>query len=111
LRVYAICHSSFHVEQTVSTARPIPSRGAVGELLQENEALAADLEATPMALALAWLLSRPDVTAPVLGPRTLDQLTGSFPALDVTIGDETSTRLDELFPGPGDEARRPTPGP
>ena len=33
-----------------------------------TEALAAHLDATPTALALGWLLSRPGVTAPVLGP-------------------------------------------
>ena len=59
---------------------------------------------TPTVLALAWLLSRPGVTAPVLGPRTLEQLTGSFPALDVTLDAPTLARLDELFPGPGGEA-------
>jgi NDP-hexose C3-ketoreductase / dTDP-4-oxo-2-deoxy-alpha-D-pentos-2-ene 2,3-reductase len=63
--------------------------------------LAAELDVTPTALALAWLLSRPGVAAPVLGPRTLEQLTGSFPALDVMIDERTSGRLDELFPGPG----------
>jgi aryl-alcohol dehydrogenase-like predicted oxidoreductase len=72
--------------------------------LEQYEGLAGDLNATPTALALAWLLSRPGVTAPVLGPRTLDQLTGSLPALDITIDDQTSSRLDELFPGPGGEA-------
>jgi aryl-alcohol dehydrogenase-like predicted oxidoreductase len=72
--------------------------------LQQYEALAADLDVTPTALALAWLLSRPSVTAPVLGPRTLHQLTGSLQALDVTIDDQSSACLDELFPGPGGEA-------
>ena len=72
--------------------------------LEAYEALAAELDVTPTALALAWLLSRPGVTAPVLGPRTLEQLTGSFPALDVMIDERTSGRLDELFPGPGGEA-------
>ena len=66
------------------------------------EDLAAELDVTPTALALAWLLSRPGVTAPVLGPRTLDQLTGSFPALDVTLEPQTLARLDKLFPGPGE---------
>jgi len=70
--------------------------------LQAYEDLAAELDLTPTVLALAWLLSRPGVTAPVLGPRTLDQLTGSFPALDVTVGSPTLARLDELFPGPGE---------
>ena len=72
--------------------------------LEEYEALAGELDVTPTALALAWLLSRPGVTAPVLGPRTLDQLTGSLPALDVTLDDETADTLDQLFPGPGGEA-------
>ena len=72
--------------------------------LEQYEVLAAELDVTPTALALAWLLSRPGVTAPVLGPRTLDQLTGSLPALDITLDDETSRRLDKLFPGPGGEA-------
>ena len=72
--------------------------------LEQYEALANELDATPTALALAWLLSRPGVTAPVLGPRTLDQLTGSLPALEVTLDDQTNSRLDALFPGPGGEA-------
>ena len=57
--------------------------------LQAYEDLAAELDVTPTALALAWLLSRPGVTAPILGPRTLDQLSGSFAALDVTVDEET----------------------
>jgi NDP-hexose C3-ketoreductase / dTDP-4-oxo-2-deoxy-alpha-D-pentos-2-ene 2,3-reductase len=39
--------------------------------LQAYEAIAADLDLTATVLALAWLLSRPGVTAPVLGPLTL----------------------------------------
>ncbi|HEY5845179.1 MAG TPA: aldo/keto reductase [Microlunatus sp.] len=70
--------------------------------LQAYEDLAAELELSPTVLALAWLLSRPGVTAPVLGPRTVEQLTGSFPALDVTVEPQTLARLDELFPGPGE---------
>jgi hypothetical protein len=44
--------------------------------LEQFEAL-ADLDGTRTALALAWLLMRPGVTASVLGPRALGQLTGS----------------------------------
>ena len=66
--------------------------------LAQYEALAAELDTTPTALALAWLLSRPGVTAPVLGPRTVEQLTGSLPALDLTLD----------TPDPG-QARRPVP--
>jgi len=70
--------------------------------LQAYEDLAAELGLPPTDLALAWLLSRPGVTAPVLGPRTLEQLTGSLPALDVTLEPQTLARLDQLFPGPGE---------
>ena len=72
--------------------------------LMMDAALAADLGVTPTALALGWLLAQPGVTAPVVGPRTLDQLTGSLPALDVTIDEETGGALDKLFPGPGGAA-------
>jgi aryl-alcohol dehydrogenase-like predicted oxidoreductase len=74
------------------------------ERLQQYEHLAAELDLTPTTLALAWLLAQPGVTAPVLGPRTLEQLTGSLAALDVTIEDQTLDTLDKLFPGPGGEA-------
>jgi NDP-hexose C3-ketoreductase / dTDP-4-oxo-2-deoxy-alpha-D-pentos-2-ene 2,3-reductase len=74
------------------------------ERLQEYGALAADLGVTPTSLALGWLLAQPGVTAPVIGPRTVDQLTGSLPALDVTIDEDTGAALDKLFPGPGGEA-------
>ena len=74
------------------------------ERLQEYEALAADLGVTPTALALGWLLAQPGVTAPIVGPRTLEQLTGSLAALDVRIDDATGATLDKLFPGPGGEA-------
>jgi NDP-hexose 2,3-enoyl reductase len=70
--------------------------------LQAYEAIAADLDLTATVLALAWLLSRPGVTAAVLGPRTLEQLTGSLPALDATLDPQAVARLDELFPGPGE---------
>lgn len=69
--------------------------------IRDYEALAADLSLAPQQLALAWLLSRPAVTAPVLGPRTVEQLTTALPALDVTLSEEAHARLEELFPGPG----------
>lgn len=72
--------------------------------VEEYSKLAADLGLTPTVLALAWLLSRPGVTAPVLGPRTLDHFTGSLGATDVSLDDATVARLDELFPGPGGPA-------
>ncbi|HSN42890.1 MAG TPA: aldo/keto reductase [Propionibacteriaceae bacterium] len=74
------------------------------ESIPAFEALASELETTPSNLALAWLLAQPQVTAPVLGPRTLEQFTSSLPSLDLTLSDAHLARLDELFPGPGGEA-------
>jgi NDP-hexose 2,3-enoyl reductase len=79
------------------------------EAVEAYEKLAAELGADPADLALAWLLSRPGVTAPIVGPRTVDQLDNSLRALDITLDDEVLSRLDELFPpigngGPGPEA-------
>lgn len=55
-------------------------------------------------VALAWLLANPAVTAPIIGPRTLEQFQESLRALDVKLGDAELKRLDEIFPGPGKPA-------
>ena len=55
-------------------------------------------------MALAWLLRNPAVTAPIIGPRTVEQLDGAIAALDVQLDDETVTELDRIFPGPGGAA-------
>ncbi|MDX6325292.1 MAG: NDP-hexose C3-ketoreductase / dTDP-4-oxo-2-deoxy-alpha-D-pentos-2-ene 2,3-reductase, partial [Nocardioidaceae bacterium] len=55
----------------------------------------------PADVGLAWLLHQEGVTAPIIGPRTMEQLDGSLRALEIKLGDEVLTRLDELFPGPG----------
>jgi len=92
------------------------SEGRAADSLAENreaiegfEKLAGDLGHQPADVALAWLLSRPGVTAPIVGPRTVDQLDASLRALEVRLDDKALARLDELFPpvgngGPGPEA-------
>jgi NDP-hexose C3-ketoreductase / dTDP-4-oxo-2-deoxy-alpha-D-pentos-2-ene 2,3-reductase len=77
--------------------------------IEAYEKLCADLGHDPADVALAWLLSRPGVTAPIIGPRTVEQLDASLNALEVELSDDTLARLDELFPpvgqgGPGPEA-------
>jgi len=58
----------------------------------------------PANVAIAWLLHNPAVTAPILGPHTLDQLTGSLRALAIRLSPEALTALDEIWPGPGGPA-------
>jgi len=69
--------------------------------VERYEALCSALGEHPSTVALAWLLTRPGVTAPITGPRTPEQLTDSLHALDVTLGADTLAALDAIFPGPG----------
>ena len=55
-------------------------------------------------MGLAWLLHQPGVTAPIVGPRTIEQFDGPLRALEIRLDDKTLTRLDEIFPGPGGTA-------
>jgi len=55
----------------------------------------------PGETALAWLLTRPGVTGPIVGPRTSDQLTSALRAVHLDLSEEILTALDEIFPGPG----------
>jgi aryl-alcohol dehydrogenase-like predicted oxidoreductase len=67
--------------------------------LTRYEDLCDEIEQEPGVTALAWLLSRPAVVAPVIGPRTMEQFEGSLRALDVVLEDKTLAQLDEIFPG------------
>ena len=55
-------------------------------------------------MALAWLLKNPVLTSVILGPRTVEQVTGSRPALEIDLDDAALARLDEIWPGPGGQA-------
>ncbi len=72
--------------------------------LERYEALCRDLGESPADVALAWLLHNPAVTAPIVGPRTMEQLDGSLKALDVKLSEDTLKKLDEIWPGPGGQA-------
>src|SRR5690606_7905932 len=73
------------------------------------EDLCAELGEQPADVALAWLLTRPAVTAPIIGPRTIEQLTGSLRVLEIELDDATLDRLDELFPAPFPKGSKPAP--
>jgi aryl-alcohol dehydrogenase-like predicted oxidoreductase len=72
--------------------------------IEKYEAFCRELGEQPADVALAWLLSNPAVSSPIIGPRTLDQLTGSLRALSLKLDAPALQRLDEIFPGPGGEA-------
>jgi NDP-hexose C3-ketoreductase / dTDP-4-oxo-2-deoxy-alpha-D-pentos-2-ene 2,3-reductase len=72
--------------------------------LAKWEALCDEMGERPADIALAWLLHQPVVTAPIIGPRTEEQLLSNLHALEIELSDEVLGKLDEIFPGPGGEA-------
>ena len=72
--------------------------------IEAYEILCKDMGEKPADVALAWLLHNPVVTAPIIGPRTSEQLTGGLRALEIVFSDEILVKLDEIWPGPGGEA-------
>ena len=72
--------------------------------LEKWEAWCKQLGEQPADVALAWLLRNPVVTAPIIGPRTSGQLSGSLRALEIKLNKAALKALDEIFPGPGGEA-------
>lgn len=72
--------------------------------LEQYEALCGELGEEPATVALAWLLHNPVVSAPIIGPRTMEQLESAVRATEVTLEEATLQKLDEIFPGPGGSA-------
>jgi aryl-alcohol dehydrogenase-like predicted oxidoreductase len=72
--------------------------------LEQYEKFCKDLGEDPANIALAWLCANPTVTAPIIGPRTREQLDGALRALEIDMKPEIVQRLDQIFPGPGGPA-------
>ncbi len=87
-----------------TTGRAKESLEANREAIEQYEDFAEELGQEPGDVALAWLLAQPAVTAPIIGPRTREQLDGALRALDLTLDAAALQRLDAIFPG-----HRPAP--
>ncbi|MFI2368290.1 aldo/keto reductase [Streptomyces sp. NPDC018833] len=74
---------------------------AVREKVQAYEDLLDKHGLEPGEAALAWLLTRPGVTGPIVGPRTAGQLQSALRALELELSKDVLTSLEEIFPGPG----------
>jgi aryl-alcohol dehydrogenase-like predicted oxidoreductase len=72
--------------------------------IEQWEAFCTEMGESPADVALAWLLHNPVVTAPIIGPRTGEQVQGSLRALDIHLDETALKRLDEIWPGPGGQA-------
>ncbi|MFJ4711495.1 aldo/keto reductase [Streptomyces sp. NPDC088785] len=73
----------------------------VREQVQAYEDLLGKHGIEPGEAALAWLLTRPGVTGPIVGPRTREQLDSALRAVELELGEDVLASLDEIFPGPG----------
>ncbi|MEH2512644.1 aryl-alcohol dehydrogenase-like predicted oxidoreductase [Nitrobacteraceae bacterium AZCC 1564] len=87
--------ASSHLQARIETMRP---------QLEAYEALCSELGKAPSAVALAWVLHNPVVTAAISGPRTVEQLHENLDAASLALSRQTLVKLDEIWPGPGGEA-------
>ncbi|MBX6371183.1 MAG: aldo/keto reductase [Acidothermus sp.] len=74
------------------------------DAVEAYEKFCDDLGEHPANVAVAWLLHQPAVTAPIIGPRTIDQLDSVLRAVEIRLDDKALARLDEIWPGPGGPA-------
>ena len=72
--------------------------------LEAYENLCGEMGEAPAAVALAWLIHNSVVAAPIIGPRTVEQLESAVRATEITLDDGILKKLDGIFPGPGGEA-------
>jgi aryl-alcohol dehydrogenase-like predicted oxidoreductase len=67
--------------------------------IEKWEALCKNLGESPADLGIAWLLHQKAVTAPIVGPRTMEQLDGAMHALTIKLDEAALAKMDEIFPG------------
>ena len=72
--------------------------------LEAWEALCSQFGEKPADIALAWMLAKPQITAPIIGPRTLDQLNGSIRAIEIHLSTEQVQQIEAIWTGPRGEA-------
>ncbi|WP_225335916.1 aldo/keto reductase [Halomicrobium urmianum] len=56
--------------------------------------IADEHDASPVQISISWLLHKDVVTAPIVGPKTVDQLDENVGALDVELSDDEIERLE-----------------
>ena len=74
---------------------------ATWEVLDFLQVMANDKGCSMSQLGLAWNMAQPGVTAPIIGPRTLEQVEDNLRAVDVEMTEEDLSRIDRLVPPKG----------
>jgi len=72
--------------------------------LEKYEIYCEKLGLEPAIVSLAWLLKNPNVTAPIVGPRSIEQFERCIRSLNIDLDDEMMQQLDKIWPGPGGQA-------
>jgi aryl-alcohol dehydrogenase-like predicted oxidoreductase len=72
--------------------------------IEAYENLCSEIGFRPADVALAWVLQNPVVTSPIVGPRTIQQIEENVKALEIKLDDAALQKLDEIWPGPGNQA-------
>jgi aryl-alcohol dehydrogenase-like predicted oxidoreductase len=68
------------------------------EAVEQLAELADEAGITLIQLAIAFVLNHPAITAPIIGPRTMEQLESQLAAADVTLDEAVLDRIDEIVP-------------
>jgi aryl-alcohol dehydrogenase-like predicted oxidoreductase len=74
----------------------IPANQRKLEAVEAFARLAEEAGLTLIQLALAFVMRHPAVTAPIIGPRTMEHLESQLAALDVTLTDDVLDRIDAI---------------
>ncbi len=90
-------HGEAVFSERAETARAYLERGG-GAVLEALDEVAAHYDAAPAAVALAWLLAQPTVTAPIASARTTEQLQEILPAASLQLTDEEVAQLSSAAP-------------
>jgi len=72
------------------------------EQLDDFQSLCDELNETPSAIALAWLLHQPGVSATIIGPGSVAQLSSVLHVPEIQLNDATLAQIDGIFPAVGE---------
>jgi aryl-alcohol dehydrogenase-like predicted oxidoreductase len=88
-------HATGSADTTRAAMVGVPSQEDYRVIDTVNE-IAAEIGASPAAVALAWVQGRPGITSTLIGARRLDQLTDNLSAVELTLSPAHRARLDEV---------------
>jgi aryl-alcohol dehydrogenase-like predicted oxidoreductase len=77
-------------------AERVTARGV--EVGREFMAVAQEHGISPAQLAVLWAKDQPGITAPIVGPRTLDQLLLLVPVMEMGLNEALREKCDALVP-------------